>query len=149
MSHAAVAADTDVQSYATPVPRANAPRRAGKRATRARFEPENAVLPPRIAQFASTQRGWDEDEGVILIDPPMWPRHGTLWGHLVSDTSLTELHDFARRAGIPERGFDLDHYDYPLEREAALQQLGATLVSANELTRRLIASGLRVRARDR
>ena len=86
---------------------------------------------------------------MILIDPPMWPRHGTVWGHLVSDTSLEELHAFARRAGIPARGFDHDHYDYPIERQAQLQQLGATLVSAGDLTRRLIASGLRVRARDR
>lgn len=86
---------------------------------------------------------------MILIDPAMWPRHGTVWGHLVSDTSLDELHAFARRAGIPERGFDLDHYDYPIERQAELQGLGARLVSANALTRRLIASGLRVRARDR
>ena len=86
---------------------------------------------------------------MILIDPPMWPRHGRLWGHLVSDASLAELHDFARRAGIPERGFDLDHYDYPVERQGELVELGATLVGAGELTRRLIESGLRVRARDR
>src|SRR5665648_976469 len=29
----------------------------------------------------------------VLVDPPIWPRHGRLWGHLVSDTSLAELHD--------------------------------------------------------
>ena len=29
----------------------------------------------------------------ILIDPPLWPRHGRVWGHLVSDTSLAELHE--------------------------------------------------------
>lgn len=86
---------------------------------------------------------------MILIDPPMWPRHGTVWGHLVSDASLAELHAFARRAGISSRGFDLDHYDYPVDRQAELIDLGATLVSAGELTRRLIGSGLRVRARDR
>ena len=86
---------------------------------------------------------------MILIDEPMWPRYDRLWGHVVSDTSLAELHAFARRAGFPERGFDLDHYDYPLERQADLIALGATLVTGGELTRRLIASGLRVRARDR
>jgi len=86
---------------------------------------------------------------VILIDPPMWPRHGTVWGHVVSDASLDELHDFARRAGMLERGFDHDHYDYPIEGQAELIELGATLVDGHELTRRLIASGLRVRARDR
>ncbi|HMO10114.1 MAG TPA: DUF4031 domain-containing protein, partial [Actinotalea sp.] len=24
----------------------------------------------------------------VLVDPPLWPRHGRVWGHLVSDTSL-------------------------------------------------------------
>ena len=86
---------------------------------------------------------------MILIDEPMWPNHGRLWGHVVSDTDLQELHDFAARAGIPPRGFDRDHYDYPEERRDQLVTLGATLVSGRELTRRLIASGLRVRARDR
>ena len=85
----------------------------------------------------------------MLIDPALWPKHGTVWGHLVSDSSLAELHDFARRAGIPERGFDLDHYDYPVERYDELVALGAVPVSAGELVRRLRASGLRVPARDR
>lgn len=86
---------------------------------------------------------------MILIDEPMWANHGRLWGHLISDASLDELHAFAARAGIPRRGFDHDHYDYPDIRRDALIELGATLVSGHELTRRLIASGLRVRAKDR
>ncbi len=86
---------------------------------------------------------------VILIDEPMWPNHGRLWGHLVSESDLAELHAFAALAGMPERAFDLDHYDYPDARRDDLVALGATLVSANELTRRLIASGLRVRAKER
>ncbi len=86
---------------------------------------------------------------MILIDEPMWPNHGRIWGHLVSDTSLAELREFATRAGLPSRAFDLDHYDYPLEQQAELVALGASLVSGHELTRRLIASGLRIRARDR
>jgi len=64
----------------------------------------------------------------VLVDPPVWPRHGRLWGHLVSDTSLAELHDLASRAGIPSRGFDRDHYDVPAERYAELVGLGAVLV---------------------
>ena len=79
----------------------------------------------------------------------MWPNHGMLWGHLVSDSSLEELHAFAARAGIPERGFDRDHYDVPDQRIEELVALGAELVSAKELIRRLRASGLRVPARDR
>lgn len=88
-------------------------------------------------------------EAVILIDEPMWPAHGRLWAHLVSDASLEELHAFAARTGVPERGFDRDHYDVPAERIATLVAAGAVRVDGHELTRRLIASGLRVRGRDR
>lgn len=86
---------------------------------------------------------------MILVDEPMWPAHGRLWAHLVSDASLEELHDFAARTGVPPRGFDRDHYDVPAERIDALVAAGAVRVDGHELTRRLIASGLRVRARDR
>ena len=51
----------------------------------------------------------------VLIDPPTWPARGRLWSHLVSDSSYEELHAFARRCGVPERGFDRDHYDVPAE----------------------------------
>lgn len=51
----------------------------------------------------------------LLVDDPIWPAHGRLWAHLVSDNSLDELHAFARTEGIPERAFDLDHYDVPAE----------------------------------
>ncbi|SDS56522.1 DUF4031 domain-containing protein [Agrococcus carbonis] len=85
----------------------------------------------------------------ILVDDPLWPAHGRMWAHLVSDTSLDELHEFARRAGIPERGFDHDHYDVPEERVPSLVAMGAEHVPPKELVRRLIASGLRVKERDR
>lgn len=85
----------------------------------------------------------------VLIDPPRWPAHGRLWSHLVSDSSLEELHVFARAAGIPERGFDADHYDVPADRYDALVAAGAEPVGARELLERLIGSGLRRRKRDR
>jgi len=85
----------------------------------------------------------------ILIDDPRWPAHGRLWAHLVSDESLAELHAFAEANGIPRRGFDLDHYDVPDEAHARLIAAGAVHVDGHELVRRLIASGLRVRGRDR
>ncbi|WP_403024487.1 DUF4031 domain-containing protein [Salinibacterium sp. GXW1014] len=85
----------------------------------------------------------------VLIDTPMWPAHGTLWAHLVSDEAIDELHDFAQRAGLPRRSFDLDHYDVPAERVAALIEMGATPVGNRELVRRLAASGLRVSQRER
>jgi hypothetical protein len=85
----------------------------------------------------------------VLVDTPQWPRHGTLWAHLVSDSSYDELHAFAAAAGLPARSFDQDHYDVPLERHGQLVALGAEHVSGRELIRRLVASGLRVPARER
>nr|NLD41708.1 DUF4031 domain-containing protein [Actinomycetales bacterium] len=85
----------------------------------------------------------------ILIDQPRWPNHGTLWAHVVSDSSLSELHGFAAAAGIPARGFDHDHYDVPARLHTELIARGAEPVTSLELARRLIDAGLRVRARDR
>jgi hypothetical protein len=85
----------------------------------------------------------------VLIDQPIWPAHGTVWAHIVSDASLEELHAFAAAAGIPRRGFDRDHYDVPAHRWAELVELGAEPVSVREFVRRLEASGLRVPQRDR
>ncbi len=85
----------------------------------------------------------------MLIDQPMWRAHGTTWGHLVSDESLTELHEFAARAGLPPRSFDLDHYDVPVDRYDELVAAGALPVSYRDLVVRLRSSGLRVRAKDR
>ena len=85
----------------------------------------------------------------VLVDTPRWPAHGTLWAHLVSDASLTELHAFAARCGVPRRSFDLDHYDVPAARHAELVAAGAQHVTGRELVRRLRASGLRVPATER
>lgn len=84
---------------------------------------------------------------MILIDPPTWPAHGHLWSHVISDTSLEELHAFARAAGLPERSFEGDHYDVPDERHAELVAAGAVPVGNRELARVLSASGLRFRKR--
>ncbi|MCU1633903.1 MAG: hypothetical protein JWM61_2555 [Micrococcaceae bacterium] len=85
----------------------------------------------------------------VLIDPPSWPAHGTVFSHLVSTSSLAELHMFAEAAGIPRRAFDEDHYDVPARRYRDLVERGAVEVSGSELVRSLIASGLRVPARRR
>lgn len=85
----------------------------------------------------------------VLVDPPLWPRHGKLWSHLVSDASLAELHEFAASAGIPVRAFDRDHYDVPDDLLDRLIAQGAEPVGTRELVRRLRASGLRIRPRDR
>ena len=81
----------------------------------------------------------------VLIDPPNAAGHGRLWSHLASDTSYAELHAFARRLGIPERGFDRDHYDVPAERYDDVLAAGAQPVTSRELVARLRAAGLRRR----
>lgn len=81
---------------------------------------------------------------MILVDPPTWPGWDTTWSHLVSDTSLEELHAFADRVGLPRRLFDLDHYDVPVRRYEEVVAAGAVAVTGRELITRLIASGLRV-----
>lgn len=85
----------------------------------------------------------------VYADTPRWPRHGMLWGHLISDTSLSELHAAAERAGLPPRSFDLDHYDWPEPAREALVETGVRFVGDRELTRILLASGLRVKLLDR
>jgi Protein of unknown function (DUF4031) len=79
----------------------------------------------------------------ILVDPATWPGRGRLWCHLVSDTSFEELHAFAAGCGIPDRAFERDHYDVPLERRAEVVAEGAVEVRSRELVERITAAGLR------
>ena len=81
----------------------------------------------------------------ILIDAAIWPFRNTLWCHLVSDSSLDELHAFAEQLGIPRRAFQGDHYDVPERLRQEALDLGAAAVSGRELILRLRASGLRCR----
>jgi len=85
----------------------------------------------------------------VLIDPPRWPAHGTLFSHLVSDSSLAELLEFADAHQVAVRAFDHDHCDVPERRHADLVAAGARPVEPSELVRRLVASGLRVRTPQR
>lgn len=85
----------------------------------------------------------------ILIDPPAWPAHGTLWSHLVSDSGYDELHTFARRLSVPRRGFDLDHYDVPASLHDRAIALGARPVTARDVVFALRNAGLRVRQAER
>ena len=68
-----------------------------------------------------------------------------MWSHLASDTSYDELHVFARELGIPERGFDRDHYDIPAEYYDTVLALGVEPVTSRVLVLRLVAAGLRRR----
>lgn len=86
---------------------------------------------------------------MILVDPPTWPGWDTVWSHLVSDTSLAELHAFAEQVALPRRLFDEDHYDVPRSRYAEVVAAGAREVSGRELISALRTSGLRVTAAQR
>lgn len=105
-----------------------------------------SASPPTTARGARIRR---LSRVTILVDDAMWPAHGRLWAHLVSDSDLAELHAFAAENGIPARGFDLDHYDVPEDAVERLIAAGAEHVGGKELVRRLRASGLRVTARER
>jgi 8-oxo-dGTP pyrophosphatase MutT (NUDIX family) len=83
----------------------------------------------------------------IWIDQPIWPRHGTVFAHLISDASLDELHAFAARVGLHPRSFEGDHYDVPQERYGMVVAAGATSTTGADVVRRLLASGLRLRKR--
>ncbi len=86
---------------------------------------------------------------MILIDQARWWFRDRRWCHLVSDRDLDELHAFAAANGIPERGFQGDHYDIPEEYRDGLIAAGAVEVPSVELVRRLRAAGLRLSPAER
>lgn len=64
---------------------------------------------------------------------------------MVSDTSIEELHEFASALGVPERGFEGDHYDIPESHRGDAIAAGAIEVSSRELVNALYAAGMRRR----
>jgi hypothetical protein len=85
----------------------------------------------------------------ILVDRAIWPWRGRRWAHLVSDHSYDELHRFAELLGVPRHVFQGDHYDIPDYLHPRAIELGAELVDARVLARRLRAAGLRIDKRYR
>lgn len=83
----------------------------------------------------------------LWVDRPIWPAHGTVFAHLVSDTSLAELHAFAQVVGLHPRSYDGDHYDVPHRRWDEVVAAGALVVDGREITRMLVRTGLRFRKR--
>ncbi len=82
---------------------------------------------------------------MIFVDQPLWRWHGDRWAHLISDSDLAELHDFAETIGKRRVGFQGDHYDVRIsERERALAA-GAQEIDAREVVRKLNATQLRRR----
>jgi hypothetical protein len=81
----------------------------------------------------------------LLIDAPLVPHRGQLWCHLVSDTSLAELHAFAAELELPPHRFDVDHYDIAEDEHERVLDAGARLVRPRDIVAALTAAGLRRR----
>lgn len=85
----------------------------------------------------------------LLLDEAHWHWRGRLWCHLVSDTSLHELHAFAAWIGVPRRAFQGDHYDIPEEARPVAIEEGAIVVTSREIVLALYSAGLRLRPAQR
>ncbi len=85
----------------------------------------------------------------ILIDTAMWPWRDWLWCHMVSDTSIEELKEFAAELGLPDRGFQGDHFDIPEHMRGLAITNGARVVTTRDILRALYESGLRKRPSER
>lgn len=81
----------------------------------------------------------------ILVDQALWPRWDRYWCHLISDTSLEELHAFAAELGLPDKAFGGDHYDIPSEIRLRAIENGALEVTSRDIVEALLRSGLRKR----
>jgi hypothetical protein len=84
---------------------------------------------------------------MLLIDRPIFVKHGRRFAHLISDTSLAELHEGAARLGL-SRAYHGDHYDVPEEWVPRCLDAGVVQVDPREIVRRLRAAGLRIKRRQ-
>lgn len=79
---------------------------------------------------------------MILVDEPVRRKYIPLspnaWCYLASDSSLSELHDFAKKLKMPRAWFRGGHYDLPEHFRSQAIALGARVVTTPELTRRMV-----------
>lgn len=85
---------------------------------------------------------------MLLIDRPIFRRDGRKFAHLISDLSLAELHEGARRLGL-DRSFHRDHYDIPEEYVGQVLAAGVSQVDPREIVRALRSAGLRASRHQR
>lgn len=79
----------------------------------------------------------------IFIDQAQWPWRDWLWCHLISDTSVDELKEFAAELGLPDRGFQGDHFDVPEHMREIAIAAGAIEVNTRQILQALYDSGIR------
>lgn len=82
----------------------------------------------------------------LLVDRAIFVRHGRRFAHLISDVSLEELHEGARRLGVAH-SFHRDHYDIPEEHLGPLLEAGVRQVDPREIVAALRRAGLRASSR--
>ncbi|MGV3618428.1 MAG: DUF4031 domain-containing protein [Fimbriimonas sp.] len=79
----------------------------------------------------------------VYVDLCLWPAHGRLWCHLMSDGSQEELLAFARQIGVEEgrlqrAGSAREHFDLPDDLREIAILAGAVAVSPQEIVRRCV-----------
>lgn len=60
------------------------------------------------------------------------------YSHMVSDYSISELHDFAAKVGLKRHWFKGDHYELDARQRQRAAELGAETVEATELLERMV-----------
>lgn len=77
---------------------------------------------------------------MILVDDLIEFKHKRKkYAHMVSTTSIQELHDFAKSIGVKKHFFHRgNHYDIREEEHKKAIEAGAKLVSSKELVKRMI-----------
>jgi len=103
---------------------------------------------PELRRHSRGRRSRSTERLTLLVDTPRShkgsPRGAARWSHLVSDTSLAELHAFAAQLGLHPTWFQpygrLPHYDITEAKWRKARQLGAQLVSYGEIARRGVRS---------
>jgi hypothetical protein len=78
-----------------------------------------------------------------------WKQDGSLWAHMMSDTSNDELHTFAQRLGLKRSWFhNGDHYDLKPSKHALALRYGARPCSKFELVKLRISRRKKFAALD-
>lgn len=81
---------------------------------------------------------------MILVNPVMKRAKSALgpqsWCHMVSDTSLIELHEFAAKIGLKRSWFQGDHYDLIGNKRDEAIRHGAVAVTPEQMVARMVGA---------
>lgn len=75
----------------------------------------------------------------IYVDFPCWPKRRLVYGHMMTNGDIRELHDFAARLGLKRAWFQNKpghpHYDVSIGQYYKAIRFGAIAVTSKELVR--------------